>query len=276
VRTGRLSCCRPNLQNLPKVQNIGTLQISVRSLLRASSAGFVLLSADYSQIEMRVFAHVTNDAALIELFAKGGDVYVALAADVFSKPASVITDEERGRAKVICLGVMYGMGAVAAAAKMGVTVQQATSIMRNFFAKYSRAKQWMEELKNEARSNGFIVTISGRRRYLDSADLAFERQAVNSVIQGSASDIIKAAMLCLSSALEQVGGDVQGSSLLLQVHDELVLQCPSSENAVRSLSTMIRRCMQQEVADMLGISKIPLPVSISVGSSFGSQVQLAG
>lgn len=272
VRTGRLSCCRPNLQTLPKALTIGSTLVNVREVVRASSVGCVLVAADYSQIEMRVFAHVTGDEGLREVFTKGGDVYIRLAAEIFNKSTNEVSGDERNRAKVVCLGVMYGMGPGAVAARLNITIQQATAIVKNFLSKYAQAQLWMEAVKQEAHTQGFVRTICGRRRYLDPSDNAFDRQAINTVIQGSASDIIKAAMLRVEEALRE-NYELASCALLLQLHDELVVECPNDPATIETLALTMNRCMELEVPEMLAVDSVPLLVSISVGETFGSLVK---
>ena len=272
---------KPNLQNIPKVMAVDSVQINLRSLLRAPTSTYVLLSADYSQIEVRILAHVTQDEALIEVFAKGGDVYINLASEIFNRPGVNISPEERNRAKVICLGVIYGMGAPAAAARLNISVPQATQIMNNFFQRFFKVKAWIEATRSYARQQDYIETICGRRRYLSSGGIPashaaraqIDRQAVNSVIQGSASDVIKLAMILLSRKL-QSRQDLLACQILLQIHDEVVLECPHDETSLQLLISTVKEVMEVAVAMDLGIVRVPLTVSISVGLSLGEMEEL--
>jgi DNA polymerase I-like protein with 3'-5' exonuclease and polymerase domains len=279
VRTGRLSCCRPNLQSLPNNRtNIAGEKFNLRDVVVASTPGWLLLSADYSQIEMRVLAHVTGDEALRALFVGGGDVYRGLASRIFGRAPEAVSSEERDRAKVICLGSIYGMGVAAAAAKLRISAAQASEITSAFFAQFGRVRAWIEETKRRGRDVGYVETICGRRRYLlDAQDQqggyrgAADRQAVNSVIQGSASDIIKAAMLAVARALSAVG--LTHCRILLQVHDELVIELPADDTQLlRRIAALVREAMEHSVPRELGIDGVPLTVQVTAGLSLGSML----
>eukprot|EP01033_Poteriospumella_lacustris_P014690 gene14690-10503_t len=211
VRTGRLSCSKPNLQNIPTNFSLPQLAASSPAMhdlrIRAffiARAGYKLVAVDYSQIEMRVLAHVTGDMDMCRLFRdRGGDIYKLLASKIFRKATlDAVTDAERTQAKVICLGCIYGMGPVAAAARLGIDVATVSQITTSFFRSFRGVSQWIQRIRQYARTHQEVRTLSGRlRRLLDIQSenpikrAAAERQAVNTVIQGTASDLIKSAML---------------------------------------------------------------------------------
>ena len=278
VRTGRLSCCRPNLQNLPQDQIIRGVDIQMRSIFIAPTPGYLLISADYSQIEMRVLAQVTGDPILCEIFRAGGDIYVKLASQIFHKPEAAIEKVERTRAKTICLGVIYGMGVKSAAAKLDISVKEASQITNSFFSKFSRVQEWMIATKRQASNHGYVETISGRRRHLSEADdaqsrAAVDRQAVNSVVQGSASDVIKTAMLLVRQRLDTEG--LHTAQLVMQVHDEIVVECSPEQDTLARVIRCIRDTMETSVAEKAGITQVPLRVSVSVGRNFAEMEEVA-
>eukprot|EP01033_Poteriospumella_lacustris_P000423 gene423-278_t len=220
VRTGRLSCSKPNLQNIPTNFSLPQLAASSPAMhdlrIRAffiARAGYKLVAVDYSQIEMRVLAHVTGDMDMCRLFRdRGGDIYKLLASKIFRKATlDAVTDAERTQAKVICLGCIYGMGPVAAAARLGIDVATVSQITTSFFRSFRGVSQWIQRIRQYARTHQEVRTLSGRlRRLLDIQSenpikrAAAERQAVNTVIQGTASDLIKSAMLLTSGSTTTV------------------------------------------------------------------------
>ena len=273
VRTGRLSCCRPNLQNIPQDQTIRGIEIQMRSIIIAPTPNNLLISADYSQIEMRVLAQVSGDPFLCEIFRAGGDIYIKLASQIFHKPEAAVEKVERTRAKTICLGVIYGMGVKSAAARLNISIKEASQLMNSFFSKFSRVQEWMVATKRQASTHGFVETITGRRRHLSEGDdpqsrAAVDRQAVNSVVQGSASDVIKTAMLLVRQRLDAEG--LLSAQLVMQVHDEIVVECCPEHETLQRVVHCIRKTMETTVANRLGILQVPLTVSVSVGENFAT------
>ncbi|CAM9435110.1 unnamed protein product [Discosporangium mesarthrocarpum] len=288
VRTGRLSCSRPNLQQIPKSGDALAAcgGINIRDAFVATR-GFTLMAADYSQIEMRVLAHACGDQALLGLFSgegvsKGGrgmgDIYLLLAAQVLSKSEGSVSKAERDKAKTVCLGIIYGMGIPQVARKLGVKEGQATDLVRSFLETFPGIDAFLRKTRRFAREHGFIKTLTGRRRHLpeiQSKNTALraqaERQAVNSVVQGTAADIIKSAMAMIASGFNSWKAEGTGECprLLMQIHDELVFECPANEEDLERLKGILQGCMEQEVPRQLGI-KCPLVVNMMVGMSWGS------
>eukprot|EP01034_Spumella_vulgaris_P025702 gene25702-32189_t len=283
VRTGRLSCSRPNLQNIPNKQSVGGIEINMREMIRAEE-GFTFISADYSQIEMRLLAHLCGDPALTALFRQDQDVYRQLAGRILNRPSEKVTAEERNKAKVICLGVLYGMGPTATAAKLNIEVSAAQAITNSFFGCFRGMKAWISSVKSQARKWGYIRTLLGRRRYLpditsDDAQKSAqaERQAVNSVIQGTASDIIKYAMVHIDKQLslhwrEMCCGqisDIPVPRLVMQIHDELIFTVSTADSlVVNKFVTLLHKAMNTDTMNLLRLS-VPLLVNVQQGDSWG-------
>jgi len=252
--TGRISSERPNMQNIPTRSEEG------RTIRRAFVAGegrsFVV--ADYSQIELRILAHMSRDAGLLEAFTTGQDIHTATAARVFG--TEDVDYEMRRRAKVINFGLLYGMEAYGLAQRLEISREEAEDQMEAYFSQFPGVRNFMSGIVSDARNAGYTETILGRRRYLPELTSgnfrerqAGERMALNAPIQGSAADIIKKAMIDLDVHLEQEG---DRASLLLQVHDELVLEAPASEAA--DLSETVRSVME-------GVAELAVPLRVDVG-----------
>jgi DNA polymerase-1 len=256
--TGRLSSSDPNLQNIPIRTEEGR---RIRAAFVAPP-GTRLLSADYSQIELRVLAHLADDPALVEAFARGDDIHAATAADVFgSLPAA----DGRRLAKVINYGIVYGMGPARAARELGVSMQEAAAYIQRYFTRYAGVRAYLDRTVAEARERGWVATVLGRRRYLpelgarDPAVRQFaERAATNAPIQGSAADLIKLAMLGVRRRLRAGGHRTQ---MLLQVHDELVFEVPEGELA--AVGALVREAMESVWA-----LKVPLRVDVRHGANW--------
>jgi DNA polymerase-1 len=256
--TGRLSSSDPNLQNIPIRTEEGR---RIRAALVAAP-GCRLLSADYSQIELRVLAHLADDAALIDAFTRGDDIHARTASDVFG---SLPPAEGRRLAKVINYGIVYGMGPARAARELGVSMKEADTYIREYFARYAGVRAYLDATVAEARERGYVTTVLGRRRYLpelrarDPGVRQFaERAATNTPIQGSAADLIKLAMLELRRRLQRAGS---AAHMLLQVHDELVIEAPVDElDAVREL---VRQAMEG-----VWSLKVPLRVDVRDGADW--------
>jgi DNA polymerase-1 len=253
--TGRLASLDPNLQNIP----IRTPQ--GRAIRRAfvAAPGCVLVGADYSQIELRVMAHLSGDPNLVEAFAAGEDIHAATARRIF-KVAGEVPPELRARAKTVNFGVLYGMGARSLAQQMGLELKDAKEFIDGYFTVYAGVRRFLDATIEEARSRGWVATLLGRRRYLaelqssNGAERSFaERAAINTPIQGSAADLVKLAMLSVHRAL----ANRTGARLLLQVHDELVLECPEGE--AEAVTALVQREMQ-------GCYPLNVPLTVSIGT----------
>ena len=259
--TGRLSSTDPNLQNIPIRTQEG------RRIRQAFIAppGHSLVAADYSQIELRIMAHLSGDASLLQAFAEDRDVHQATAAEVFATPLSAVSPDQRRSAKAINFGLMYGMSAFGLARQLGIGRGEAQKYMDVYFERYPGVKRYMEDTRRRARETGFVETVFGRRLYLpeiQSRNQALrqyaERSAINAPMQGTAADIIKRAMIA-------VDGWVQSSRiparLIMQVHDELVLEV--ADEAVESIVGQLRDHMSQ--AAQLAV---PLKVDVGVGRNW--------
>ncbi len=252
--TGRLSSADPNLQNIPVRSELGR---SIRAAFVAPP-GHVVLSADYSQIELRVLAHLAHDAELVDAFASGGDVHVRTAALIFDKSPAAVTADERRAAKTINFGVIYGMGESALAKQIGVSREEAARFIAAYFARYAGVARFMEKTVESARQGESVRTLLGRRRFLPnlrSANRALrfeaERVARNTPIQGTAADILKLAMIDLGGA-----GAVPGAKMVLTVHDELVFEVP--EASAHEAGAAIRARMERT-------TKLDVPLVVDVG-----------
>ena len=244
VVTGRVSSSNPNLQNIPIRTDVG------RQVRRAFIAprGSKLLSADYSQVELRILAHVARDPGLLDAFARGEDIHAATAARLFKVPLAQVTSQMRQLGKTINFGIAYGITDYGVAARTELSRSEARQLIDNYFAQYAGVKAYIEKTKREARERGYVQTLLGRRRYFPElqreprnigARNAAEREAINHPIQGSAADIIKIAMVRLHRELHARGLKAQ---MTLQVHDELVLECPDDE--VRVVAPLVREMME--------------------------------
>lgn len=286
TRTGRLSCSNPNLQQLPKQEKLGdvSLVIDYRSLFESSSETSTLISADYSQIEMRILAHTCGDENMINLLScQGGDIYLHMASKLFGKPVDSITSQERESAKVISLARIYGQGDHGAAAKLGMPKHEVQKVVRDFKNSFPGIDKWLGTIKSVARENGFTMTLCGRKRFLpdisspdSSKRSAAERQAANSVIQGGATDVIKVAMLLVDNYIRATFPNVTSRPrLLMQIHDELVYEVPSSctsphgRQEVLSFIRGLKKIMEDHTKGYLNI-KVPLTAKVKFGSDLSN------
>ncbi|RAO44710.1 DNA-directed DNA polymerase [Micromonospora saelicesensis] len=262
--TGRLSSTEPNLQNIPIRTEEG------RRIRRAFVVGEgyeCLLTADYSQIEMRIMAHLSSDDALIEAFNSGADFHAATASSVFGVPLDEVTPDQRRKIKAMNYGLAYGLSAFGLSQQLTISTEEARGLMENYFAGFGGVRDYLQQVVARARQDGYTSTILGRRRYLPDLvsdnrqrrDIA-ERMALNAPIQGSAADIIKVAMLHVDTALREAG---LGSRMLLQVHDELVFEVAPGER--ESLEALVRR----EMGEAYPLS-VPLEVSVGLGRDWNS------
>ena len=237
--TGRLSSTNPNLQNIPIRDELGK---PIRRAFIPSDDDHVLLSADYSQVELRLMAHLSGDEALIAAFEHGEDIHAATAARLFGKPIDAVTGDERRKAKTANFGIIYGISAFGLSQRLDIPRKEAKEIIEGYFASYPKVKEYMEHVVERAREVGYVTTIFGRRRYLN--DIASrnavarglaERNAVNAPIQGSAADIMKIAMVHIAEAFRREG---IRSQMILQVHDEVVIDTLRNElDRVREIVT---------------------------------------
>ena len=228
--TGRISCTEPNLQNIPVRQELGR---QLRKAFIPETDSCVLVGADYSQIELRVLAHMSEDDVLIEAFNNGEDIHRATAANVLGVPEEEITIEERSRAKAVNFGVIYGMSAFGLSSELHITRKEADEYINAYFTKHSAVKTFMDEQVEFCKENGYVTTIMGRKRYIKEINASNymvrqvgERLAMNTPIQGSAADIIKIAMIKVYNAIKD---QKLKSRLILQVHDELIINTYDDE-----------------------------------------------
>jgi DNA polymerase-1 len=260
--TGRLSSSEPNLQNIPIRTEIGK---KIRELFIPGEGYDYLMSADYSQIELRVLADMSGDVNLIEAFAQKQDVHTRTAAEVFEVSMAEVTPELRSRAKAVNFGIVYGISDYGLSRDTGVSRKEASQYIENYFAKYHGVKAFMDKMVSEAHQQGYVTTLLGRRRYLPDINSKnfnlrsfAERTAMNTPIQGTAADIIKKAMVDVHCALSRA--KLQ-SRILLQVHDELVLEVPASE--VEQVSKIVKEAMEQSIT-----LKVPLVVDVNIGKNW--------
>lgn len=259
--TGRLSSSEPNLQNIPVRTREG------KEIRRAflPREGWILLDADYSQIELRLMAHFSGDEAMLDAFRKGQDVHARTASEIFDVPQDEVTPELRSRAKAVNFGLIYGISAFGLSRNTGVSVREAENFISRYFSKYPGVKDYMERSAEDGEKNGYAVTLMGRRRYLPELQSSKaqirefgKRAAMNTPVQGTAADIIKLAMVRVDEALKKE--DLQ-ARLVLQVHDELILECPPEE-AERD-AELLKRCME-EVIEL----KVPLVAEVHTGKNW--------
>ncbi len=260
--TGRLSSSEPNLQNIPVKTEEGR---KIRKAFIASSKDNVLLSADYSQIELRILAHLSGDKQLAKAFKEGLDIHAFTAALVFGVEEKEVTSEMRGMAKTVNFGIVYGMSPYGLSQSLGIEVNKAKEFIDSYFERYPDVKQYLEGLVEEARKNGFVTTILGRRRYIPEINNQnvqirqfAERTATNAPIQGSAADVIKVAMIAINEKLVSGGMDTK---MTLQVHDELVFDVPKKE--LEKACKIVRTGME----DVIKL-KVPVEAHIEVGKNW--------
>lgn len=260
--TGRLSSTDPNLQNVPIRTDAGR---RIREAFVVGDGFQELMSADYSQIEMRVMAHLSGDSGLIEAFQSGEDLHRFVGSRVFGVPPAEVTAAMRSKIKAMSYGLAYGLSAFGLSRQLGIGTDEARGLMDHYFERFGGVRDYLHEIVAQARVTGYTETMLGRRRYLPDLtsdnrqrrEMA-ERMALNAPIQGSAADIMKAAMLAVDQALTAAGAR---SRILLQVHDELVLEVAPGEAA--DVEDLVRRHMGQAVA-----MDVPLEVSVGVGRSW--------
>lgn len=259
--TGRLSSTEPNLQNIPVRTPLGA---QMRNMFIAAE-GNVLVDADYSQIELRLLAHIAQDEAMIEAFRSGADIHTSTAAQVFSVAAQEVTSEMRHRAKAVNFGIVYGISEFSLAQDIGVTRKEAGEYMERYFDTFHGVRAYMNEIIKMARRDGYVTTLLGRRRWLpELASSNFnlrafgERVALNMPIQGTAADIMKLAMIKVHARLQREGGTAR---LILQVHDELIVECPKEE------AERIKQLLEEEMEAAAQLS-VPLLAESGIGKSW--------
>ena len=257
--TGRLSSTEPNLQNIPIKTEEGK---RIRKAFVPSVPGNVLVAADYSQIELRILAHMSKDPVLVDSFMNDEDIHRRTASEVFGVPMEEVTKEMRRNAKAVNFGIIYGQTDYGLSKELGISRAEAKAYIENYFNRYSGVKQWIEKAIGEARTTGISTTMMGRKRYIKDINSKnfnlrsfAERTAVNTPIQGSAADIIKRAMLKVQGRLHQNHLKAQ---MLLQVHDELILEVPPQE--IAGVIKILHECME-EAADL----EVPLKIDVNVG-----------
>ena len=249
--TGRLSSTEPNLQNIPTRTDLGS---KMREMFVAAP-GHVLVDADYSQIELRLLAHISGDEAMQQAFLSGEDFHTVTAARVFHVPQDQVTHQMRSRAKAVNFGIVYGISAFSLSQDIGVTVAEAKEYMERYFATYTGVRQYMEQVVSQARERGYVETLWHRRRALPELKSSNfnmrsfgERVALNMPIQGTAADIIKLAMVRVHRRLAAEGLEAR---LIMQVHDELIVECPEAE------ASRVEQLLQQE---MQGVAELSVPL----------------
>ena len=260
--TGRLSSTNPNLQNIPVRDQMGR---RIREAFIPSDEEHLLLSADYSQVELRLMAHLSGDPSLVEAFRQGEDIHAATAAKLYHKPIAEVTSEERRRAKTANFGIIYGISAFGLAQRLDIPRGEARELIEGYFATYPKVKEYMERVVGEARQLGYVTTIFGRRRFLSDissrnavARGVAERNAINAPIQGSAADIMKLAMVEIQRRFRAEG---IRSQMILQVHDEVIVDVLKQER--EAVERIVREAMES-VADLA----VPLISEAGVGNNW--------
>ena len=259
--TGRLSSTEPNLQNIPVRTDLGA---EIRKMF-VPKPGFVLVDADYSQIELRVLAHIADDKTMQEAFQSGSDIHTATASQVFGVPASQVTALQRRHAKAVNFGIVYGISEFSLAEDIGVSRYEAKAYIDSYLNHYANVRRYMHQVVEDARQKGYTQTLFGRRRYIPELTSSnfnvrsgAERIALNTPIQGTAADIIKLAMIRVEQALNQSYPD---ANLLLQVHDELIVECP--EEIAPEVAALVSREMEAVVS-----LSVPLTAEAKFGKSW--------
>ncbi|WP_407724980.1 DNA polymerase I [Ruminococcus sp. JL13D9] len=261
TRTGRISSTEPNLQNIPVRTELGR---EMRKFFCAKD-GWILVDADYSQIELRVLAHISGDENMIEAFKNNDDIHAITASQVFNMPLEMVTPLMRSRAKAVNFGIVYGIGAFSLGKDIGVSMREASQYIKNYLAHYSGVDEYMKRVVERAKLDGYVETMFGRRRYLPELSTgkammrAFgERVARNMPIQGTAADIIKVAMVRVDERLKR---ENMQARLILQVHDELIVEAPEAE------SEKAAKILQEEMENAVALS-VPLTADAAIGKTW--------
>lgn len=261
TRTGRISSAEPNIQNIPVRTPLGR---EMRRFFTAKD-GYLLVDADYSQIELRVLAHISGDEIMKKAFLDGVDIHTVTASQVFNQPIEWVTPDLRSKAKAVNFGIVYGIGAFSLSKDIGVSVPKASEYIRSYLSKYSGIAHYMEQTVAKAKRDGYVETMFGRRRYIKELAAknknlqAFgERVAKNTPIQGTAADIIKIAMIKVYNRLEESGLDAR---LILQVHDELIVE--AKEDCAEKVALLLKEEMENAVK-----LTVPMTVDVNIGKTW--------
>jgi DNA polymerase-1 len=259
--TGRLSSTEPNLQNIPVRKKLGA---QIRNMFVAAP-GMMLVDADYSQIELRLLAHISDDKAMQEAFLSGEDFHTVTAANVFNVPISEVTPTLRSRAKAVNFGIVYGISAFSLAQDIGVYTNEAKAYMDAYLDKYHGVRDYMKNIVETAKSQGYVSTLYGRRRYLPELKSSNfnmrsfgERVALNMPVQGTAADVIKLAMVNVHKRLKS---EQLSARLILQVHDELIVECPGEE------AEKVQQILTEEMENVAKLA-VPLIAEAHIGHSW--------
>jgi DNA polymerase-1 len=257
TETGRLSSSEPNLQNIPVRSERGK---NIRAAIVPRDSGHLLVSADYSQIELRLMAAMSGDEAMKNAFARGEDIHRDTAARVFGVPPEAVTPEQRSKCKMVNFGIIYGISAFGLAQRLKITRGEAAELIETYFRLYPAVRKYMDDAVAKARDTGYAVTLNGRRRFLRdinsrnaTARMAAERDAINTPVQGTAADLIKLAMVRVSRALKAAGLKAR---MVLQIHDELLFDVPRDE---------VEKVKEIAVREMTGAMDVGVPLEVSVG-----------
>ncbi len=260
--TGRLSSVNPNLQNIPIRTEKGK---ETRKAFIARDKNYQIMAADYSQIELRIIAALSNDEGMITAFLNNEDIHKATAAKVFNVKPEEVTREMRSKAKAVNFGIIYGQSAFGLAQNLNISRKEAKEIIDNYFEKYHSIKSYLQKTVEDAKANGYVETISGRRRYLKDINSnnaivrgSAERFAINAPIQGSAADVIKIAMINIDRELKAKN---LKSRMLLQVHDELVFDVHNNE--INLMNDLVKNLMENAIS-----LSVPLKVEIGVANNW--------
>jgi DNA polymerase-1 len=260
--TGRLSSTNPNLQNIPIRTERGR---EVRKAFIPRDSGHTIVSADYSQIELRIIAEISKETNMLDAFVKNLDIHTATAANVYGISVEEVTGTQRRNAKAVNFGIIYGQSAFGLSQSLGIPRKEAAEIIENYFAQYPGIKRYMNETMNFARENGYVCTLMGRRRYLRDINSAnqtvrgfAERNAINAPIQGSAADMIKIAMINIHREFKSLKLDAR---MTMQVHDELVFDVPHHE--VDIVKPIIVERMKNAIK-----TEVPIMVEIGTGMNW--------
>ena len=259
--TGRLSSTEPNLQNIPVRKKLGA---EIRKMFVAGP-GMVLVDADYSQIELRLLAHISGDEAMREAFLSGEDFHTVTASRVFGVPIAEVTPLMRSRAKAVNFGIVYGISAFSLAQDIGVFPNEAKAYMDAYLDKYHGVRDYMKHIVAKAKEDGYVATLFGRRRWLPELKSSNfnvrsfgERVALNMPVQGTAADVIKLAMVNVHRRLRE---EKLQARLILQVHDELIVECPEAE------AETVQRLLAEEMENAVHLS-VPLTADAHIGHSW--------
>jgi len=266
--TGRLSSSDPNLQNIPIRTNLGK---QIRKAFIPRNSDFLIMSSDYSQVELRILAHFSQDKTLMNAFKRGEDIHIRTASEVFGVPIEKVTQEERAVAKTTNFSIIYGVSAYGLSQSTGMTPQEAAMFIDIYFKRYPRVKSYIDEMIELTRKQGFVTTLLGRRRYIPEINSSnrqkrefAERTAINTPIQGSAADLIKVVMIDIAKELSEgsaFGGKDKKSKMILQVHDELVFEV--SKDELDFVKEMVKDKMENTIQ-----LDVPIKVDINVGENW--------